>query len=113
MIDPLPPSEGECVRDFFRGRGGRLPAFRAAASEAAASHWMIWSWLTQLHDAYDLTITLSARPVEGALDTVSGEEATTDAKTDSVSPEDDTRHSDIVDASAGATADTTHAEKQD
>ena len=34
----------------------------AAVQHAMAAYWLIWSWLTQLHNTYDLNITLSVQP---------------------------------------------------
>ena len=33
----------------------------AAVQHAMSAYWLIWSWLTQLHNTYDLNITLSAK----------------------------------------------------
>ncbi len=53
-----PSREG--VRNWMRQNayaGGAIGGMQ----QAAASHWLIWSWLTQLHDNYDITITLSMK----------------------------------------------------
>ena len=33
----------------------------ATVQHAMSAYWLIWSWLTQLHNTYDLNITLSAK----------------------------------------------------
>ena len=36
----------------------------AAVQHAMSAYWLIWSWLTQLHNTYDLNITLSAKTTQ-------------------------------------------------
>ena len=56
---PCGPGRGG-VRNWMR-QNANAGGAAGGMQQAAASHWLIWSWLTQLHDNYNITITLSMK----------------------------------------------------
>ena len=54
-------------RHAFPGGDSADGADAAAVQHAMSAYWLIWSWLTQLHNTYDLNITLSAKPTSARL----------------------------------------------
>ena len=61
----------------------------AAVQHAMAAYWLIWSWLTQLHNTYDLNITLSVKQTSTDEAAQSAGDTENDAENDESTTEDD------------------------